>query len=737
MAGSDTSKEDDLLDDAKEAFAEARDHENENRSAFLDDLKFARLAEQWPEAMRRQRELDARPCLTINQLPSYIRRLVNDARQNKPGINVHPVDSAADPETADIINGLIRQIEQSSDAEVAYDTALESAANGGWGYFKINTRYASDDTFDQDIVIEAVPNPLSIYGDPHSTKADSSDWMTAFELDQLSQRVFKRRFKDAEPLGFENPTGERAPTDEDHVTIASWWSREEIARQIVAVSMPDPEADPQQVMLAMALGVSDNLILDLDTYEENQELFQALGMEVMGSPRDVPSYKVTQRILSGQDVLDTIEWAGKFIPIIPVYGEEVNVEGRRHFRSFIRDAKDLQMAYNFFRSARAEGVALSPKVPFIGKKGSFVTDAEKWDTVNTQSWAFIEYDGAEAPQRQPFAGVPEGAAEEANAALADLRNILGSGNTPLTDENESSGRAILARQKQADITSFHFIDNLSRGIRHGGRVIIDLIPKVYSTKRVLRIIGADGAQQSVRIAPSNPQPEEAQGPAIQPGSPPQPQQQALPPGAPTPQAAPQAPQPMISPQVAAQLASVERIYDLTVGKYDLVVKAGPSYATLREELNTILLELVRAAPQILPAVADLIVKTLDIPDAEEVADRIQQMQQAQGQHGDPKAQQQMQQMQNALQQAHGQIQQWQQKAQAAQLDAQSAKQDVQLKTMEFQLKARELGIKEQEAQTNHLQATTDAQRVTLEAQQQQLEEARLRAGLVQPGSIAA
>lgn len=733
MAGSDTSKDEDLLADAKQALQDAKDHENRNREAFTDDVKFARLGHQWPEEMERQRREDARPCLTANMLPSYIRHVINNARQNKPGIVVHPVDSQADPATADILNGLIRQIEQSSDAEVAYDTALDSAVTGGWGYFKINTRYATDDTFDQDIVIEAVPNTLSIYGDPHSTAADSADWMRAFELDQLSRAAFKRRWKDADPVSFDNPAWERSRVEEDQITIASDWTREEVPKQIVAVSMPHPDADPAQVMTAMALGVSDNLIVDLETFEKNAELYQALGMNVVGSPRAVPSYKVTQRILSGCDVLETIDWAGKYIPIIPVYGEEVNIEGVRHLRSLIRDAKDTQRMFNFWNTAKTEMVALAPKVPFIGRKGAFSSDANKWATINTQTWAYVEYDGQEAPQRQPFAGVPAGMAAEMQSAAENMKAILGIFNAQ-GEDNEASGRAILARQKQSDIGSFHFIDNLSRGIRHGGRVILDLIPKVYSTQRVIRIVGQDGTQQAVKIGPSQPpEPsEQSQGPAMQPGAPPpmqggpvppQGQMPMVQPGQLPPQGMPGQPPmipqpPPLDPQMMQQVAAVERIFDLTVGKYDLTVQAGPAYSTLREELNTVLMELVRAYPPAAPAIMDLIVKTLDIPDADEVADRIQALAQGAQGGGDPKAQQAVQQLQSALEQAHGQVQQWQQKAQAAAQDADAAKNDNQIKLLEMQLKSRELDIKAAEAATNQLQAQTDAQRAQLEAQEQ-------------------
>lgn len=722
MAGADTNREAEDLEDDKEAFQEAVDHEAENRRLALEDIRFARLGEQWPAQVRAQREKDARPCLTINQLPAYIRGIVNDARQNKPGINVHPVDSLADPTTADIFNGLIRQIEQSSDAEVAYDTALDFAVTGGFGYFKINTRYATDDTFDQDIVIERVANPFSIYGDPNSTEADSCDWTTAFELQNIPKKVFKARWKGADAVSFDDEGAFQAVRDksreaEDHVTIAARWLREDIRKEIVAVSMPDPLADPMLVQQAMALGVSDRLILDLETYEENAELFQQLGMTMTGSPREVPCWKVTQRILSGADVLEELDWAGKYIPIVPVYGEEINVEGIRHFRGLVRDAADLQRNFNYWRTYSTEMVALASKTPWIGKTGTFATDQAKWDTANVQNWPYIEYDN-EAPIRPAPPAMPAAAIQEAANASDDMRRIMGLLNPQPSADNESSGRAILARQRQSDIANFHFIDNLSRAIRCGGRIVLDLIPKVYSTQRVIRIMGPDGQQKAAMIGPQQqqaqppPPSQDAPPPANLPvgASPPAPPQQGAPPSFPG-----------LNPALAAQLVSIERIFDLTVGKYDLTVQAGPSYSSLREELNTVLVELIQAAPQLAGPLAPFIIKTLDMPDAEEVVGAIQQAMQG---HGDPQAAKQAQQMQSALQAAHDQLGQLQQKyteaqadADQARLQAQQAASDNTVKMAELQLKSRELDLKTFEAQTDRIQAQTDSERARRESLQ--------------------
>ena len=566
--------DDDILKEAREAFERAADAEAENRRDALDDLKFARLGEQWPDAIRRERDLDGRPCLTINRLPAFIRQVVNDARQNKPAIVVHPVDDAADPETAEVFNGLIRHIEQSSDAEVAYDTALDFAVTGGFGYFRINTRYASDDGFDQDLVVERVANPFSIYGDPDGTAADSSDWNSAFVVDTLPKAAFEARWKGADPVdwsadSYASLTGPWL--DGDRVMVAEQWIREAVKRTIVALS--------------------DGQVVELAVYEKQKAMFDALGVKVLGRPRSVGSHKVTQRILTGAEVLETVEWAGKFIPIVPVYGEELHVDGRRRLRSLVRDAKDPQRMFNYWRTTSTELVALAPKTPFIGRKGAFETDSAKWATANTQTHAYIEYDGPEPPMRQPFVSPPAGALQEAMNASDDMKAIMGLYDASLgARSNEISGRAIMARQRQGDTSTFHYIDNLNRAMRHAGRILLDLIPKVYATPRVVRILGPDGEAKAV--------------PVNQPRAPGQGAQPAQ--GDPL-----------------GQVRKVEKIYDLTAGKYDLIVRAGPSFTSRREEAANQMIELIRAYPAAAPAIGDLLAKNLDWPGADEVASRLQ------------------------------------------------------------------------------------------------------------------
>ena len=561
-----------LLSDAKAAFQLCEEAEAENRIAALDDLRFAKLGEQWPESVRQQRIRDGRPCLTINRQPAFIRQVVNAARQNRPGIKVHPVDSAADVEIAEIYNGLIRNIEQTSKADVAYDTAVDCAVSNGFGYFRITSDYADDDSFDLELRIERIANPFSVYADPLSTASDSSDWNQCFVTEVLSHDAFRAKYKGADPVSWSDDGYQKlpAPWSGDHsVLVAEWWRRERVKRTILALS--------------------DGSVVEADVYLKQKDVLDAQGVIVLGE-RVVASHKVTQTVLTGAEVLEKNDWAGKYIPVVPVYGDEVNVEGKRHFRSLIRDAKDSQRMLNYWRTASTELTALSPRVPFIGKKGSFKSDARKWASVNSQNHAFIEYDGELPPQRQPLdSGAAIGAIQEALNASDDMKAILGLYDASLgAPGNEISGVAIQARQDQGDTSNYHFIDNLARAIEHGGRILIDLIPVVYSGKRMIRVLGADNSAASVALGA----PIAVKGPD---GSP------ALDP---------------------ATRLPMTRLCDLGRGRYDLTVETGPSFATRREEAASQMLQLLQAYPAAAPILGDLLARNLDWPEADEVARRL-------------------------------------------------------------------------------------------------------------------
>lgn len=633
----------DIIRAALDAYERAESAESHNRTEFKEDIRFARLSKQWPEAVEKQRNAEQRPILTINKVAPVVRQVVNDARLNRPSITVRPQDSNADPKTAEVMTGLIRNIEQSSDADIAYDTAIDNAVSGGFGYFRINLDYATDidpstnlealgkEAFEKDIRFERILNPLSVFGDPDSTAATSEDWNVALVVEDMPRDEFRKKYPKASLDGFHGEEAQVASWITDKkVRVAEFWKREKSEKLIVLVAYPEDETQ----------------ILALDDFTKRQQEVTARGGQVVGPPRPITTHKVTQYVVTASQVLETVEWPGCFIPIIPVYGDEVFLDGRRYFRSLIRDAKDANRMFNYWRTTTTELVALAPKAPWLIEEGAII-DEDKWATSNVIAHPYLEYArGAQLPQRLPFTSAPAGALQEALNAADDIKAVTGIYDASLgARSNETSGKAINARQREGDVSSFHFIDNLTRSIRHAGRIVLDLIPKVYSTPRIVRILGEDGAAETKAV--NQPVAEQDE-----------------------------------------QGNEIQRIYDLRVGKYDLAVAAGPSFTTRREETATQMIELIRSYPDAAPIIGDLLAKNLDWPGADEIARRLEKMlpPQVSDEGPDPQAQQAMAQLQQAAQA----IQQLQQQLRQAQDDS--------------ALKQRELDIKAFEAQTDRIQA---------------------------------
>jgi len=649
-----------ILEEALERFEQSQEAWEENQRRYEDDVKFARMGEQWDDDDAERRKQDGRPMITINRLPSFIRQVSNDARQNKPQIKVLPQDNTSDPKTAEVINGLIRNIEGISKADLAYDTAIDCAASGGMGFFRVDVDYCSEDTFDMEIKINRILNPLTVYPDAYSTAADSSDWNYCFLTEMMPIDEFKVEYPDADPIDFKEGsyTDKEALWFEDKsVRIAEYWTRNDEEYNIHLLNTGD--------------------VLDDEQLEEAQETLAAMGVEVIKT-RKSTKHKVMRYIMNGKEILEHDEWEGAYIPIIPVYGEEVYSEGERHFFSLVHFAKDSQRMYNYWRTTTTELVALAPKAPWIGPTGSFDTDLQNWQVANTETIPFLEYDGPVPPQRQPFAGPPAGALQEALNASDDMKTVMGLHDASMgAPGNEISGVAIGKRVREGDTSTFHFIDNMSRAIRHAGVIIIDLIPHVYNQERVIRIIGQDEAPQTVRV-----------------------------------NGAPQTKEEMLPDHYQDQMEAIDSIYDLRVGKYDVTVKAGPSYTTQREESRESMIALLQAFPQAASVTGDLLVESMDWPNADAFAKRLKAIL------------------------PPGVIDE-EQDPQAARLAAQVKEMDAviqqlmagkEAKMAEIQVDREKLGIDSANAETNRLKAETDRLKAEVDAeykrQQLQLEVAK-------------
>jgi hypothetical protein len=654
--------------DKSELLAEMRTRMQSAQSAFsltrqaeLDDLRFMAGSPdnnwQWPQDVLATRgsvqgqTVNARPCLTINKLPQHVRNVTNEQRQNRPSGKVIPADDRADPEVAEIFDGIVRHIEYMSDADVAYDTACDNQVTFGEGYIRLLTEYCDEDTFDQDIRIGRIRNAFSVYMDPMIQDPCGSDARYCFITQDITVDEFERMFPDATPITTLRTQGVGDASmgywlNENTVRIAEYFRIEE-----------------ERATLNLYPG---GLTAFKGSFEARQ--MEAMGMEPVRT-RESSKRVVKWMKTNGFEVLEEQDWVGKYIPVVRVVGNEFEVDGDIHVSGLVRNAKDAQRMYNYWVSQEAEMLALAPKAPFIGYGGQFEGYENQWKTANTQNWPYLEVnpdatDGAgnsfPLPQRAQPPMAQQGLIAAKMGAADDIKATTGQYDPSLgATSNERSGRAILARQAQSDTGTYHYVDNLARAIRHVTRQIIDMIPKIYDTQRIARIIGMDGQTTMAKINPMQPEP--------------------------------------VRELKDQNGVTIEKIYNPGVGRYDVVVTTGPSYLTKRQEAMDAMSQILQGSPQLWAVAGDLFVKNMDWPGAEELAERLRKT-------IDPKLLQ--DQDDPALQAANQQIQVLTQEMQAMQQMLQNVQQSMEAQKMKVDtFKAEsDAEIKAYEAETRRLQA---------------------------------
>lgn len=665
---------------ARERFRTIADAEGMLREKMLEDLRF-RASEQWPDHIKAMREQDNRPCLTVNRIPSFIRQVTNSQRASKPAIQVIPTGDEGDPEIAEVLQGVVRHIETKSDADVAYSTAGEHQCTMGRGYIRVLTDYADEnpDRMDQVVKIGRIANPFSVYVDPNAQNPDGSDARYAFIVEDIPISEYRNRFpkSDLASLSMFTAPGndEQEWLPDGNIRIAEYFYVEE-SREVM-------------ILLENQEGVR----IRVPQSEFNAEL--AADLNILAE-REVTTRQVKWALINAVEVLEGdddltggVDWPGKYIPIVPVLGDEININGVRDYRGIVRDSQDPQRMYNYWVSAQTEMIALAPRAPFIGAEGQFEGHSEKWKTANVRNYPYLEYKPTSLsgqqippPQRQSW----EPPIQAMTAAIAqsdnDLKATGGFHDASLGQRGpQESGRALRTRQQQDEMSNSHYLDNLGRSIRQIGRIVVDLIPKIYDTQRVLQIMGEDDRQRRVMVFAGQ----------------------------------------QNSPTEDQVVPGVQGIYDIGMGEYDVAVDVGPSFQTKRQEALDAMVQFVQAYPDAFPMIGDLLTENMDWPGAKQLAARLKKMlpQPLQDEIDPsmvpPQVQAQMQQMQMQLKQLG---QEYEKAQEAIRTDQVKERAKIETKELELAAKAAE---QERDTQT----------RLQLEELRQQGENARALAKIEQ------
>jgi uncharacterized protein with PIN domain len=602
------------IDDAIKFWQLVNDSDSTNRSEALQDIRFA-AGDQWPVEIQNSRNLEARPCLTINKIDAYVRQVTNQQRQQRPRIKVHPVNNLADYKIAQVLEGITRHIEVNSNADTAYDTAFDYAVRMGWGYWRVNTKYVSEDSFDQEIYIDAIDNPFTVYFDPNSVRPDGSDAERCLVTTLLSKTVFKEMYPDADDgANFTHrSTGDNA---------ASWVTKEDI--RIAEYFYVTREKAKLYLLSDGSSGFADS--------DRFLERVAAAGLTVIDT-RESFRRAVKWCKMTALEILEEKTWDGKYIPIVPCYGAQVIVDDKRKKYGLVRFAKDPQRMYNFWRTSMTESIALAPKAKWLLAEGQDEGHENEWALANIKSSPVLRYkqkdiEGQPAPvpvRLQPEAP-PAGIMDAASAINMDLQMVLGILDPNQLPSGNISGKALQGQQNQTDLSNFHFYDNLTRSIKHTGKILLDLIPRIYDTQRVMRIIGSDGQPDMTTIN--------------------------------------------------EQTAVGEVLNDVTVGEYDVVMDTGPGFQSKRQQAVEAMMPLLTGNKELFDLAGDLVFRNMDFPGADVIADRLaarNPMAQIDEKSDIPP------QVQMQLAQQQQQLEQMQQQLQAAQLEINNRMQVAQLK----------------------------------------------------------
>lgn len=545
-------KDDDILSLAITRMDDSYSAEREHRERAEDDLRMV-TGDQWPDEERQQRERDMRPTLTINLLAQNVRQVTGQIRALNPAIRVTAADSAASKDTAEIIEGMVRHIEYQSDASSVYEQAAESAAACSMGYWRVRADYADVDTFDQELMIERIYNPFAVFFDPMAKHPTRRDARYCFIVEEMPQEDFVKEYPDARPVDV---------TSDHRIPDITQWGNAE------------------KVVIAEYFWI-DHVEETIGLLPSGQTIKGPFpkGLQI-GKQRTVKRPKVMWAKISAFDVLEgPQELPGRYIPVVAVMGEEWHLGEETYRSSVIRYAKDPQMLYNYARSTQAEVTALQPKAPYMVTTNQIAGLEDLWSEAGVKNRAYLPYNAdplAGAPQRVQPPMSSQALMTELQVAAEDVKRTTGIYDASLgARSNETSGKAILARKEESQNATSIYSDNMVKAIQHTGCILVDMIPAIYDTQRIVRVLGEDGQEQMEQI---NALVMTAQGPMP--------------------------------------------VNDMKVGKYDVRVQVGPAYSSRREEMRESMMRYAEAFPEVRPVIGDLIAKSQDWPESDRVAERV-------------------------------------------------------------------------------------------------------------------
>ena len=570
-----------LLKRVKDRFSVMTEADHDNREAAMEDLKFVNVpGEQWESNMKQER--GTRPCYEFNKLRISCKRIINDMRANRPDAKVRAVENG-DTEKAGIREGLIRNIGQQSDFDTIVDYEGEYQVAAGMGAWRVVTEYVGEDAFNQDILIKPFRNPFTVYCDPQCRdllKRDAEDWLIT---DKISTESFEAKWPNATVIDFEGGSSDTYDDEGDWTTekqtrICEYWYKSPIEKEIWEAVFPERDDDGQPV-IDEETGKPKLKTLIVDSTSDEAS---GIGPDQIKRRRTVMTHEIKWVKCSGDRILEQGDWAGRMFPFVMVYGEYAWVDGKPLWWGLPRFAKDAQRSYNVARTSISETIAGAPKEYYWATSKQAEGHTKEWAEGHKKNYPYrmYEHDPKEPgpPKKVGGAVVPVALMQEAQMASDEINAVTGIFSPDIGQANAaSSGRQELVRVNQGEVATFNYQDNMSKGVQRTYEIVLDLIPEIYDTERELRVLGSDGSEDYKKVNE------------------------------------------VVLDQITKKAVKVN---DLAEGKYDVTITTGPSFSTLRQEASETYSNLAQRFPEIMGVAGDLIMKSMDLPYADDIAERL-------------------------------------------------------------------------------------------------------------------
>ena len=558
----------DIVSEARERFDRAKSFYSPQRILSVEDTRFAMGDSdngwQWPDLISRDRVNNQRVMLTVNTTAQHCNQIINEIRQNRPACKVSPVDNGADKKTADILGGLIRNIQSESSADDAHDVAAEHSIYGGEGYWRIITEFESETSFRQVIRVKPLTNPCRVYIDPDARELDRSDAEWAFVFEDCNIKAFKREYPDIDPSSWIDD--KRGWMDGDTFVRAEYYYTRYKADKLC-------------------------LLADGKTAMKSQLPFGAIVTKERDTKVKTWNHCI---IVGGHDQpLDKTVWPGQYMPIMTVVGKELNVNGEIVRKGIVRDLKDSARIVNYAYSETVQALALQNKIPYLAASEAIAGYENEWQNANVSNDAYLPFNAYDesgqqlpVPKHQEPAVLPAAQIQLLELSLSNMRGASGQQNANFGIKSEAqSGIGIQRLKVQGEIATFHFPDNLARALKYESKALLDLIPRVMTQEQVVRILGIDGTSEMATMDPNLP----------------------------------------VAYHEMMTEEDVHKIFNPGIGIYDVSIDTGPSFQTQRQESAAILGELAKSDPTLMQRAGDIIVRSLDFQDADKLAERLEKM----------------------------------------------------------------------------------------------------------------